>query len=45
MGSMKAPTAYLEMKTRERDQMVHVMPKVDEIVRQSGIDDGLCFVR
>ena len=44
MGSMKPHTAYLEMNTRERYEIVHLTPKADEIVRQSGIDDGLCFV-
>ena len=24
--------------------MVHITPQVEEIVRRSGIDDGLCFV-
>ena len=35
---------YLTITTDERYEMVHLTPKVEEIVRRSGIDDGLCFV-
>src|SRR6201985_1609821 len=44
MAEMKAHTEYLTIKTEERYEMVHLTPKVEEIVRRSGIDDGLCFV-
>ena len=44
MATMKAHTEYLTYTTRERYEMVHITPEVDRIVRESGIDDGLCFV-
>jgi secondary thiamine-phosphate synthase enzyme len=37
-------TRYLEMHTRKRREMVHITDEVERIVRESGIDDGLCFV-
>lgn len=44
MPSVKAHTEYLSFHTRRRREMVHITPQVEEIVRRSGIDDGLCFV-
>ncbi|RZU39777.1 uncharacterized protein UPF0047 [Edaphobacter modestus] len=44
MPQTKAHTEYLTLNTRERYEMVHITPQVEEIVRRSGIDDGLCFV-
>lgn len=44
MPTTKAHTEYLTVKTRERYEMLHLTPQVDEIVRRSGVDDGLCFV-
>jgi thiamine phosphate synthase YjbQ (UPF0047 family) len=44
MATMKAHTEYLAFKTEKRREMVHITPQVEEIVRRSGIDDGLCFV-
>ncbi len=44
MSTMKAHTEYLEYTTDERYEMCHITPEVDEIVRRSGIEDGLCFV-
>lgn len=44
MPTTKAHTEYLTIKTRERYEMLHLTPQVEEIVRRSGIDDGLCFV-
>ncbi len=44
VGEMKAHTEYLEMNTAERYEMVHLTPRVEEIVRRSGVEDGLCFV-
>ena len=41
---MKAHTEYLTLNTRKRYEMVHITPQVEQIVRNSGIDDGLCFV-
>ncbi|HMH15911.1 MAG TPA: secondary thiamine-phosphate synthase enzyme YjbQ [Edaphobacter sp.] len=44
MATMKAHTEYLTFNTEERYEMVHITPQVEEIVRRSDIDDGLCFV-
>lgn len=41
---MKAHTEYLTFNTRKRYEMVHITDKIEQIVRNSGIDDGLCFV-
>ena len=41
---MKVHTEYLQMNTKHRRQIVHITPQVEEIVRRSGIQDGLCFV-
>jgi secondary thiamine-phosphate synthase enzyme len=41
---MKVHTEYLQMQTKQRREMVHITPQVEEIVRRSGIQDGLCFV-
>ena len=43
MATMKAHTEYLTFNTDERYEMV-ITPQVEEIVRRSGIEDGLCFV-
>jgi len=37
-------TDYLELNTRKRYEMVHITPEIDRIVRESGVEDGLCFV-
>jgi secondary thiamine-phosphate synthase enzyme len=44
MSAMKAHTEYLTFETDERYEMVHITSQVEEIVRRSGIEDGLCFV-
>ena len=44
MATMKAHTEYLTFHTDERYEMVHITPQVEEIVRRSGVEDGLCFV-
>src|ERR1700722_17628438 len=44
MATMKAFTEYLTFETKKRREMVHITGQVEEIVRRSGIDDGLCFV-
>ena len=41
---MKVYTEYLTYNTRKQYEMVHITDQVEEIVRKSGIDDGLCFV-
>ena len=44
MSTVKAHTEYLTFNTEERREMVHITAQVEEIVRRSGIVDGLCFV-
>jgi thiamine phosphate synthase YjbQ (UPF0047 family) len=44
MATIKAHTEYLTFHTDERNEMVHITPQVEEIVRRSGIEEGLCFV-
>jgi secondary thiamine-phosphate synthase enzyme len=44
MAMIKAHTEYLTFHTEERYEMVHITSQVEEIVRRSGIEDGLCFV-
>jgi secondary thiamine-phosphate synthase enzyme len=44
MTTMKAHTEYLTFKTSSRHEMVHITPQIEEIVRRSGVEDGLCFV-
>ena len=44
MGTIKAYTEYINFKTNERYELVHITPQVEEIVRRSGIDDEFCFV-
>ena len=44
MSTVKAHTEYLTFETEERREMVHITPQVEEIVRRSGVVDGLCFV-
>ena len=41
---MKSHTEYLVFETRKRREMVHITDEVEEIVRRSGVKDGLCFV-
>ena len=41
---MKVYTEYLTFNTRKQYEMVHITDQVEEIVRTSGVDDGLCFV-
>jgi hypothetical protein len=33
-----------DLHTRKRREMVHITGQVEEIVRRSGVDNGLCFV-
>ncbi len=44
MPQMKSHTEYMTFTTRKRYEMVHITQQVEQIVRNSGIDDGLCFV-
>ncbi len=41
---MKSHTEYLVFETRKRKEMVHITDQVEQVVRSSGVKDGLCFV-
>jgi secondary thiamine-phosphate synthase enzyme len=41
---MKARTEYLTFHTPERRAYLNVTPQVEEIVRKSGVKEGLCLV-
>jgi secondary thiamine-phosphate synthase enzyme len=41
---MKSHTEYLVFETRKRKEMVHITDQLEQIVRTSGVKDGLCFV-
>ena len=41
---MRFHTEYLTFKTRNHREYVHITPQVEEIVRRSGIRDGMVLV-
>jgi secondary thiamine-phosphate synthase enzyme len=41
---MKAHTEYLKFHTKKRRDYVHITPQVEEIVRRSGIQEGMVLV-
>jgi secondary thiamine-phosphate synthase enzyme len=41
---MKSHTEYLVFETKKRREMVHITEQVEQVVRNSGVADGLCFV-
>jgi thiamine phosphate synthase YjbQ (UPF0047 family) len=41
---MKSYTEYLVFETKKRKEMVHITDRVEQVVRKSGVQDGLCFV-
>jgi secondary thiamine-phosphate synthase enzyme len=43
-GEMKSHTEYLTFETRKQKEMVHITDQVEQIVKRSGVKDGLCFV-
>jgi secondary thiamine-phosphate synthase enzyme len=43
-GSMKSTTEYLTFNVPARMAFVNITPEVEEIVRKSGIKEGLCLV-
>jgi secondary thiamine-phosphate synthase enzyme len=43
-AEMKSHTEYLVFETRRRKEMVHITEQVEQVVRRSGVKDGLCFV-
>ena len=41
---MKSHTEYLVFQTKRRREIVHITEEVEQVVRRSGVKDGLCFV-
>ena len=41
---MKSLTEYLTFNTKKRLEFVHITPQVRQLVKKSGIKDGLCLV-
>ncbi len=41
---MKSTTRYLTFEVDRRMEFIHITPQVEEIVRESGIQEGLCLV-
>ncbi|MFH0800969.1 MAG: secondary thiamine-phosphate synthase enzyme YjbQ [bacterium] len=41
---MKSLTEYLWLQTEKRREFVNITPRVEELVRKSGIQEGLCLV-
>ncbi len=41
---MKAWREYLWFETKNRVEFINITPRVEEIVRRSGIQEGLCLV-
>lgn len=41
---MKSYTEYLTFETEKRREMVHITDEVEQVVRRSGVRDGLRFV-
>ncbi len=41
---MKSVTEYLTFRTKERREYINITRQVEEIVRKSGVEEGLCLV-
>lgn len=41
---MKSLTEYLTFNTKKRLEFVHITPQVRELVKKSGIKEGMCLV-
>jgi secondary thiamine-phosphate synthase enzyme len=41
---MKAKTKYLELKTDNKIEIVNITQQVEEVVKESGVKEGLCLV-
>ncbi|OPX29259.1 MAG: secondary thiamine-phosphate synthase enzyme, partial [Candidatus Omnitrophica bacterium 4484_171] len=41
---MKSLTEYLWFNTKTRRAYINITPKIEELVRRSGIKEGLCLV-
>jgi secondary thiamine-phosphate synthase enzyme len=43
-GRMKSLTEHLWFETKTRREYINITPQVEELVRKSGIQEGLCLV-
>jgi secondary thiamine-phosphate synthase enzyme len=41
---MKSLTEYLVFNTEKRRELINITPQVEELVRKSGVREGLCLV-
>jgi len=41
---MKFHTEYLKFHTRKQREYIHITPQIEEILRRSGIKDGMILV-
>jgi len=41
---MKSMTEHLVFHTRQRREFINITPQVEDVVRKSGIQEGLCLV-
>jgi secondary thiamine-phosphate synthase enzyme len=41
---MKSITEYLAFSTEKRREFINITPQVEELVRKSGVEEGLCLV-
>lgn len=41
---MKSHTQYLWFNTKERREIINITPQVEEALKKSGIEEGLCLV-
>ena len=41
---MKTHTEYLTFNTKERIEFVHITSKINEIIKKSGVKEGLCLI-
>jgi len=41
---MKSTTEYLTFRTKERREYINITRRIEEIVRESGVQEGLCLV-
>ena len=44
MNTMKSLTEYLTFKTKTRRAFVNITPDVEQLIKKSGIKEGLCLV-
>lgn len=41
---MKSHTDYLWFNTEKRQEIINITPKIEEVVKKSGIKDGICLI-